>query len=164
MRKSSKILIGALAVLIVALPLMSAVVAAEDNGQEPTDTDRQLRQRINRFLVERRLQQKQRLLIWFFKGAEKATLEDATIEAKSGNIAIVKVDEQSLNVVMPLRWYDETGKKVVPLETVLDEIGSYEVTLEVLKRTVTNDKGVSVTAYFCYEIDGYRAVLPFNID
>jgi len=159
--QKSKILIGLMAVLIVALPLMSAI-AAEDNDLEPIEPEGA--ERLRRFLVAHELQQqRQRRSIWFFKGAVKATLEDVTVVGISRNIVIVKDDEDYLNVIMPGRWYDES-EAVLELEEMFLAIEGTTVNLEVLKRTVTNENEVSVTIYFCYEIDGYHAVLPYNID
>ena len=166
MKKESKILIGVLAALLVVIPLMSLVMAVDVNGQEPDESDNLLRARIR--LEEYNLQ-RQRCVIWFFKDAEKDTIT-GTITAHDRSILIVTdAAGNRFNIILPRRW--NIGSDVVSLDQLFDEgyisIGE-TVTLDALKRTDTNENGVTVTTIFCYEITtnshNLYAVLPVNID
>jgi hypothetical protein len=149
--------------LIIALPFMGAAFAAGDNDQDLVD-DRQPGQKLRRFLLAQELRQRrQRRGTWFFKGAVKDTLGEVTIKETYGNIIIVQDGQDLLNVIMPVRWYDEAGEVVVLLQGMFVEIEGSTVTMKVLERTATNEEGVSITIYFCYELNGYHAVLLYNI-
>ena len=171
MKKESKILIGVIAALLVALPLMAGVTAAAaDDGQEFEESNDSPEQRLRRIIVARN-QQKRRRAIWFFRGAVKVTVT-GTVEQRDGNIMIVATDVEGdmINIVLPRRWLAKSdNSKVISLQQMFDEeyvkIGD-EVTLKVLKRTVTNEnEEVTVTAIFGYEIPSHSlyAILPYNI-
>ena len=166
LNKNSKVLIGLAAVLVIALPLMSAF-AAEDNGQETIELGRgeKGQEKLNRFLFAQNLPNlRQRRSLWFLKGAEKAMFGDVTIVGMLRNILIVQHEEGYLNFVMPDRWYDQANEVIIDLEEMFTEIKGSTLDLQVLKRTVTNESRVSLTIYFCYKINGYHAALPYNID
>ena len=65
MRKETKILIGIMAVLILALPLMSNAMATEDDGQQSDESSDAPQGNLRRLLAARMLQQGRRWLIWF---------------------------------------------------------------------------------------------------
>lgn len=162
-KKENKMLIGVLAVLLVTLPVMS-FMAVNANDQELNESDNLLRTNIR---LRIRHQRKQRL-VWFFKGAEKFTIT-GTVTARDRNILILTDGNgDRFNIVLPGRWNVDTD--VVSLNQIFEEYVSIDetVTLEVLKRTVTNENGVTVTTIFCYEIttnsNTLYAVLLVNID
>ena len=172
MRKETKILIGIMAVLILALPLMSNVIAAEDNGQQSDESSDAPQGNLQRLLAARMLQQgRRKWLIWFFKGAEKDTVS-GTVTARHRNILILTDGaDKRYNIVLPVNW--NIDSEVIPLNEMFEEgyvsIGD-EVTLEVLKRTVENENEVALTIFVGYEImnedtgDVFYAVLPVNIE
>jgi hypothetical protein len=173
MGKESKILIGIMAVLILALPLMSCVMATEDNGPEPDGSDDFSEEKAKRFLAAayKLHQGRLRSLIWFFRGAEKDMIS-GTVTARHRNILIVTVDDgERYNIVLPMQW--NLGSEVISLDEMFEEghvgLGD-DVTLKVLKKTVENENEVALTAIFGYEIEDVTtgsilyAVLPFNID
>ena len=108
MRKESKMLIGALAVLLVAMPLIVGVMATEDTSNPSGNKIRQW------FAL--RLQQMKRqfnAIIRFFRGAEN-TLITGTVSARDGNILIVTDAEGNrFNIVLPRRW--NIDQSIVPL-------------------------------------------------
>lgn len=171
--KESKILIGIMAVLILALPLMSGVMAAEGNGLEPDEADDFSEEEAKRFLAAayKMHQGRLRSLIWFFRGAEKDKIS-GTVTARHRNILIVTVDDvERYNIVLPIQW--NFGFEVISLNEMFEEeylgLGD-DVTLMTLKKTVENEKEVALTAVFGCEIENVTtgsilyAVLPFNID
>ncbi len=172
MRKETKILIGIMAVLILALPLMSNVMAAEDNGQQSDESSDAPQGNLRRLLAARMLQQgRRKWLIWFFKGAEKEIVS-GTVTARHRNILILTDgDGKRYNIVLPVNW--NIGSEIISLNEMFEEgyvsIGD-EVTLEVLKRTVENENEVTLTIFLAYEIknedtsDVFYAVLPVNIE
>jgi len=170
-KKESKILIGVMAMLLVALPLIGGVMATDDYTQESDESNLvadDSEQKIRRFSVLCKLrQEKQRRVIWFFKGAEKDTIT-GTITARDRNVIIVTNGEDRFNVVVARRW--NVDSEVVSLQQMFDEgyIPNETVTLTVLKRAVTNENDVTVTIIFGYEIttssNHLYAVLPFNIE
>jgi hypothetical protein len=101
---------------------------------------------------------------WFFRGAEEYSLK-GTIVGRTGNIIVLEVGETLINVVMHGRWFVEE-ETIISLPELFE--GEYvsmdEAELDVLSKTVTNEKGVSVTYYYCYEINGYNAVMEGNIN
>lgn len=172
MRKETKIFVGIMAVLILALPLMSSVIAAEDNGGQSDESSDAPQGNIRRLIVARMLQQgRRRWLIWFFKGAEKDTVS-GTVTARHRNILILTDgDGKRYNIVLPVNW--NIGSEVISLNEMFEE--GYvniddEVTLEVLKRTVENENELTLTIFVGYEIenedtgDVFYAVLPVNIE
>ena len=172
MRKEIKILIGIMAVLILALPLMSTAMAAEVNGEEPDESGDAPQGSLRRLLAALNMQQgRWKRFIWFFKGAEKDTLS-GTVTARHRNILILTDGNgERYNVVLPANW--NVGSEVISLNEMFEEgyvnIGD-EVTLEVLKRTVENENEVTLTIFFGYEIENedtghiFYAVLPVNIE
>lgn len=162
MNKSSKILISIMVALIIALPLMG-YVGAEGIGEEDDENDGQLVLRLRKLFAALKIrQEKQKRSIWFFKEAEKGNLE-GTIVGKAGNIVILDNGDK-VNVVMHNRWYvgQDTIVSLAELFETYISIGD-TVDMDVLNRKVVNDNGVSVTCYFCYEINGYYGVMPGNI-
>ena len=160
-----------MAVLIVAFPLMSGVMAADDTTQESDESDDSPQGRLLRFLAASNLQQgKRRTLIWFFKGAEKDTVS-GIVTARHRNILILTDGDERYNIVLPVHW--NIDSEVISLNEMFEEgyveIGD-DVNLEVLKRAVENENEVSLTAIFGYEIENENAgdvlyaVLPVNID
>jgi hypothetical protein len=150
-------------VLIIVLPLMSYVVA-EGNGGETEENEAQISQRLRRLFAALKIgKEKQKQSVWFFKEAEKGTLE-GTIVGRAGNIVVLDNDDE-VNIVMHNRWFVEEGTilSLAELFETYISIGDL-ASMEVLIRTVVNDNGVSVTYYFCYEINDYHGVMPGNID
>ena len=156
-------MIGLVAVLLVALPLISSALAVDVNSQELDESN------LCGERVRACIRQRQWRIIWFFKGAEKDSIE-GTVIARDRNILIVTDDQDNrFNIILPGRW--NIGSDVVTLNQVFDEgyisIGE-TVTLEVLKRTVTNENRVSLTIIFGYEITtteyNIYVVLPININ
>lgn len=162
MKKESKILIGFIAVLLIALPLMGSVIAVDVDGQESNETYNLLGERVE-------LKGRNQRIVWFFKDAEKDIIA-GTITARDRNILIVTDgDGERLNIVMSRRW--NMGQDVVSLNQMFEDgyvsIGE-TVSLDVLKRTFKNGNDVTATIIFCYEIstgsNNLYAVLPFNIN
>jgi len=169
-KKESKMLIGAIAVLLVSLPVISSVIA--DNDVQSDELNNEGGERFRRLLAALKLQQeRRRLAIWFFKGAAKDTVT-GTVIATHRNILMLQADEEVLNIIMPRYWLAPESSHVISLEEIFGEEGyapaGTEVTLSVLERTAENEQGVSVTIIFAYLItvdsDSFHAVLPFNID
>lgn len=165
MEKKTKMLIGVLAVLMVALPLVAVTTFAADG--EPEDCfsgdKRKIRRSIN--LRER----KPRRVLNFFKRCHSATVE-GTVVTHSGRILVVNASEEMLNIVLPIRW--NVGEEVVGVFKVFNE--SYiqpgdSVVVSVLERAEINEQGVSITILWAYEIvdstseNHLYAVLPFNV-
>ena len=172
MRKENKILIGIMAMLILALPLMSNVIATEDNGQQSDESGDALQGNLRRLFAARMLQQgRRKWLIWFFKGAEKDTVS-GTVTTRHRNILILTDgDGKRYNIVLPVNW--NVGSEAISLNEMFEE--GYvniddEVTLQALKRTVENENEVTLTIFLAYEIknedtsDVFYAVLPVNIE
>ena len=171
MRKETKIFIGIMAVLILTLPLMSNVIAAEDNGEQSDESSDALQGNLRRLLAARMLRQgRRKWLIWFFKGGEKDTVL-GTVTARHRNILILTDgDGKRYNVVLPVNW--NIGSEVISLNEMLEE--GYvniddEVTLQALKRTVENENEVTLTIFLAFEIknedsDVFYAVLPVNME
>jgi hypothetical protein len=150
-------------VLIIVLPLMS-YVGAEANSGETEENDGQIAQGLRRLFAALKIRkEKQKQSIWFFKEAEKGTLE-GTIVGRAGNIVILDNGDE-VNVVMHNRWFveEDTIVSLAELFETYISIGDL-ASMEVLIRTVVNDNGVSVTYYFCYQINDYHGVMPGNID
>lgn len=155
MNKESKILMVALAVLLVTSPLIVGAMATEDESN-PSYKVRQW--------IMLRLQQIRLRIAWFFKGAENAMVT-GTVTARSNNILIVTDSSGNrINIVLPWRW--NINQQIVLLNDI-DQYLTGEVTVKTLSRTATNEKGVTVTMLIAYEItaDGKTlyAVLPYNI-
>lgn len=171
MRTKSKILVGVMVALLVALPLMSTSAMAEDTNSEVSGAyDNELKKIIKSLMRRLSQQREQRNAVWFFKGAEPVTIE-AVVKAYHRNILIVTTSEGRLNVVLPRVWNNDSD--VIRLHQIFDEgyisIGD-EITMNALKRTATNKNNVTVTVVFSYEIidesngNHLYAVLPFNIN
>jgi len=156
MRTDSKMLIGALAVLLVTMPLIVGVMATEDQSNTSGNQIRQW--------IALRLQQIRLRFAWFFKGAEN-TVITGTVTALSNNILIVTDSSGNrFNIVLPGRW--NIDQQIVPLSDI-DQYLSGEISVKTLSRTATNEKGVTVTMLIANEITAngktLYAVLPYNI-
>jgi len=163
MKKESKMLIGVMAVFLVAVSLVGSGLAVNAYGQESDESNNIPRERKNLVVRNRRI-------IWFFKGAVKDTIT-GTVVAHDRNILIVEDSEgDRFNIVLPRRW--NIDSQVISLIQMFDEYVSIDdtVTLTVLMRTATNENDVTVTIIFGYEIEDITngnslyAVLPINID
>jgi hypothetical protein len=96
------------------------------------------------------------------KKSEKVIIT-GTILLVDRNIIVVQDGEDRLfNIIMAGHWYGGLDEDM-ELEHVIDEISGL-ATLKVLSRKVMNENGVSVLIYFCYEINDYHAILPYNIN
>jgi len=156
MRTESKMLMGALAVLLITMPLIVGVMATEDQSNPYGNKILQW--------IALRLQQMRMWIAWFFKGAEN-TVITGTVTARSNNILIVTDSSGNrFNIVLPGRW--NIDQQIVPLSDI-DQYLSGEVSVKTLSRTATNEKGVTVTMLIAYEITAngktLYAVLPYNI-
>lgn len=172
MRTKTKILTGVVVALVVALPLISSAIAEQDYGEENNAPNAAFEDRLRQFVVSRLSQQKRNPnLVWFFKGAEVVVVEGG-VTAYHNNILVLTADEEErLNIVLPGVWNIDSD--IVRLQQIYEEelvsIGD-EITVKALKRTVTNENGVTVTVIFGYEINDLSnsnhlyAVLPVNIE
>jgi len=169
MQKHTKMVLCTTILLLLELPFMATAVidvyGKEVNGSNAVDKEKALR------LLALQLQQRKPFLAgWFFKEAEKSTIT-GTIVAHSGSIMVV-VDNKGVrfNVILSMRW--NIGSNVLTLNQVFSEgylsVG-HEVTINALKRTATNSKGVTVTIIFGYEVldkannNHLYAIQPLNI-
>jgi hypothetical protein len=153
-------LIGALAVLLIAMPLVVGVMATE----EPTENSGN---RIRQWILLRMQQMKRQFnaFIRFFKGAE-STVITGTVTARSNNILIVTDgDSNRYNILLPRKW--NVDQSIVPLSEI-DQYLSGEVTVKTLSRTTTNDKGVTISVLIAHEITSNGVTLysvqPYNIN
>ena len=160
MRKETKMLIGALAILLVSMPLIVGVMATEETSENSGN-------RIRQWILLRLQQVKRQFnaFIRFFRGAE-STVITGTVTARSNNILIVTDnDGNRFNIVLPGRW--NIDQSIVPLGET-DQYLYGEVTVKTLSRTATNDNGVAITVLVAFEItanDGtLYAVQPYNIN
>jgi len=159
MKKEHKMLIGALAVLLVTIPLIVGVMATEDESDPSGNNIRQwFAMRLQ--LMKRRFY----AIVWFFKGAENTVVTGA-VTSRSDNILIVtSANGDRFNIVLPRCW--NIDQQIVPLSGI-DQYLSGEVTVKVLSRITTNENGVTVTILIAHEIASngiaLYAVLPYNI-
>jgi hypothetical protein len=172
MKTKTKILTGVVVALVVALPLISSTIAEQDNGEENAAPDSSLEDRLRQFIMSRLSQQRRNPnLVWFFKGAEAVDVE-GEVAAHHNNILVLTADEEErLYIVLPRVW--NINSDIVRLQQIYEQdlfsIGD-EITVKALKRTVTNENGVTVTMIFGYEINDLSngnhlyAVLPVNIE
>ena len=172
MKTKTKVLIGVVVALVVALPLISSAIAEQDYGEENNTPDVAFEDRLRQFIMSRLSQQKRNPnLVWFFKGAETVVVEGG-VTAYHNNILIVTEGEgERLNIVLPGVWNIDSD--IVRLQQIYEEelvsIGD-EITVKALKRTVTNENGVTVNMIFGYEINDLSngnhlyTVLPVNIE
>lgn len=175
MRRRRKILIGAIVALVVALQLMSNVMADDTYDEEPNGSNvlnGSFEERIRRFVTKHLSQQeRKRTAMWFFRRAESVSVE-GTVIAHHKNILILTTGEaERLNVVLSRVWNMDSD--ILGLNQIFEDeyvsIGD-DVTMVALNRTVTNENGVTMTIIFGYEIidqtngNHLYAVLPVNIN
>ncbi len=171
MKTQTKVIIGAIIALSIALPLMSIIMVYSDQG-ETGNSSYSPEERARQFILRQASQHwRPRIAIWFFKDAETVTVE-GTVVAHGGHMLIVTTNEgERLNIVLPGAW--NVDSEVIRLLELCEEgyisVGD-EVTVEALEKTVTNQNGVTVTGIFGYEMvdetngNHLYAVLPFNIE
>lgn len=175
MDRKSKILIGFMVVIFVALPLISNSLVY---GQESDENNLSARLRMIQMqlemkrlqLAEQKFQQeKQRQTTQFYRNSVKTTIT-GTITAMDRNILIITdSDENRINVVLHGRW--NIGLDVLSLPEVFATgyISTGDiVSIKVLKKSVTNENDVTVASIFGYEVEVngqiLYAFLPINIE
>jgi len=169
MQKKTKLIVGVTLVLLIALPF-TAITVAEVYGQQVNGSNVAEGENAQRLLLLQLQQRKPFLMGWFLKEAEKSTVT-GTIIAHAGRIIVVRDSQgERLNIVLAVRWNIDSNN--LPIKQVFSEgylsVGD-EVTLNALKRTATNTKGVTITIIFGYEIlnkannNHLYAIQPLNI-
>ncbi len=163
MKSETKLTLGLLFATLLAAPMVASAMAADTSTQNtPGGQSRlALRQRLMRLRS-----------FWsacFLKEAEPATLT-GTVLQHFRNRLVLSTSDQRLTVDLPLVW--DNGTAIITLNQVYKEgyiQNGDPVTIKALKRTATNEKGVTIVVLVGYEIADLAtgkhltAVLPFNI-
>jgi len=181
METKSKFLIGAVLALLVALPLMSTVLATSMNkgvsnagiGTEcQNDNDKPklecYDQSIFRIIKEQ-YPQYANLGKDFLKNARNVTIE-GTVITHFRKILVLQTTTSRLNILLPPIWSVNTEDKVLNLTEVFTSYVKSGDTVEIkaLERDYKNSNGVTISIIVAYEIltsDSHLyAILPFNIN
>jgi nitrate reductase NapAB chaperone NapD len=177
METRSKILIGAVLALLVALPLMSTVLATSANGctsnagtSTGSQEDKPKAECLER-LIKLQYPQYANLIKDFLKNAKNVTIE-GTVVTHAGKILVVQTTSSRLNILLPPIWSVNTEDKVLNLTEVFNNYvkSGDTVTIKALERDFKNNNGVTISIIVAYEImdttsnNHLYAILPFNIN
>ena len=167
MKTKTKVLIGTLMVLVLAVPLITVVLAEEGNGTPDQGQNRTLKNRFMQFMRNRQIQEQRLMRARAFFGKAEPTTVEGTVVAYHGNILIVNTENGRLNVQLPQVWNLDT--EIVNVQQLCEEYltSGTQVSIKALQTQVTNDNGVTVTIIQAYVVTAgentFYPVLPFNI-
>jgi len=104
----SKIFLGAILALLVAVPLVSAALATPTNTGTPKNTS--LKEKIAKDLLEYQRGQAAKGL---FKGAEAVTIQGTVITHFRNILAVTDLSGARLNVLLPQVWSANSEERCV---------------------------------------------------
>jgi len=185
METRSKFLIGAVLALLVALPLMSTVLAtstynaATDSDDAPKacppQSQRLKEEYLGQLIKEGYLGHDDNglhlgIVKDFLKEARNVTIE-GNVTTHYRNILVLQTSTSRLNILLPPIWSVNAEDKVLNLTEVFNNYVKSGDTVKItaLERDFKNEKGVTISIIVAYEImdttsnNHLYAILPFNI-
>jgi len=178
METKSKFLIGAVLVLLVALPLMSTVLVASpynnvscDESNSTSSQNEKPRAECLERLIKGEYWKYGDLAKEFLKKAKNVTIE-GTVITHFRNILVVQSGDHRLNILLPPIWSVNAEDKVANLTEVFSTYikAGHMIEIKALERDFTNSNDVTISIIVAYEIHDLTsdnhlyAILPFNIN